>query len=64
MKCKDCKHFKRLKFHKSVCENESEQKGGNCKLLKEILGMTNSSLWMADNLHVQESFGCIAFEAV
>lgn len=61
-RCKDCKHFERLKLHKSVDSNESEQKGGNCKVLKEILYMTNSNISDCDYLHVQESFGCIAFK--
>lgn len=60
-RCRDCKHFERLKWHKLVDANESEQRGGNCKVIKEILGMTNSNIWACDYLHVQESFGCMAF---
>lgn len=58
LSCANCTHFKRLKYHKDLCPDESDQKGGTCKLLKEVLSMTNSELWSSDGLHVQESFGC------
>lgn len=60
MECKDCAYFKRLRFHKIIDPKEGEQKGGNCKLLKEVLGMTNS-LHYLDHIHVNESFGCTFF---
>lgn len=60
-KCKDCKHFNRARWHKSIDPTESEQHGGSCKKLKDVLGMSNSFMWMKKSLHVYESFGCVLF---
>jgi len=60
MKCGDCKFFERDKWHKSICEDESDQLGGQCKVLHEILSMTNHWYLDTKSLHVYEGFGCVA----
>lgn len=62
-KCKDCAYYKRLKYHKSIDPNESNQLHGTCKLLKEVLAMNNTMLWNKDSLIVAESFGCILWKS-
>lgn len=60
MRCRNCKYFERGKWHKSICPDESDQLGGQCKVLPKLLGMTNFELYMCKSLHVYESFGCSA----
>ena len=60
--CKHCIHFQRGKWDKSIDSDESEQLGGHCKVLLEVLSITNSNLWSMEKLHVQESFGCSLFK--
>jgi len=62
IKCKECKYFKRGKWHKVIDPNESPQLGGYCDKLLRILQMTNSKLIWIDNLYIQEEFGCILGE--
>ena len=56
-KCETCAHFYRDTFHATV--GGGEQQGGQCFLLAEILGITNSNLWATKSIHVQETFGCV-----
>jgi len=42
-RCKTCKHFKRMKWHKSL--GGGMQKGGKCKVLLAALALTNSELF-------------------
>ena len=56
VKCKDCVHFERGVFHE--CVGGGEQKGGECSAIAEVLGITNSFMWLHKTIHVQESFGC------
>jgi len=59
--CKDCRFFNRWKWHNSIDPDEGPQLGGDCDLLRKVLGMTNATLhW--NKLHVQESFGCIFWQ--
>jgi hypothetical protein len=64
MKCKDCVHFNRTKWHKDIDPRETDQKGGNCSMLKDILGLSNDSLYFKTGIHVYESFGCTAFKEI
>lgn len=61
MKCKTCSYFKRNHLHKSLTKSGEKEPllSGYCKMLKDILLITNSILWREDNLYVQESFGCV-----
>ena len=56
-KCGTCAHFYRDTFHATV--GGGEQQGGQCFLLAEILGITNSNLWATKSIHVQDTFGCV-----
>ena len=62
--CKTCVYFKRGKWHKCIDPDEPDQLGGKCELLAKILGLTNGCIRIADALHVQETFGCIAHTEV
>ena len=61
IRCKDCEYFERLKWHKCLSKDniEEPQLLGNCPILLNILKMDNSSLWAMEQLHIQDSFGCI-----
>ena len=59
-RCGTCLHFKRGKFHAVI--GGGEQSGGKCVVLKEMLSVSNSSLWTMEDLHVYESFGCSAHQ--
>lgn len=56
MKCKDCKFFKRGKWHKQF--GGGPQYSGRCKVLLKVLKISNASMVYVDELTVQDSFGC------
>lgn len=58
MRCKTCKHFERGKWHKCIDPEESDQFGGHCKLLLEMLKLQNSSLIYIEKIYIQDTFGC------
>ena len=58
-RCGDCQHFQRGQWLPDY--GGGEQLGGSCKVLRDVLGMTNSHLVWHDALYVQESFGCSLF---
>jgi hypothetical protein len=55
----DCQYFERGHWFPEY--GGGEQLGGNCRLLCDVLKITNSYLIWQDSLHVQESFGCSLF---
>ena len=57
IQCKDCKFFKRGRWHRSL--GEEDQLGGHCPILSSMLKMNNSSLVFIENIYIQESFGCV-----
>ena len=63
MKCRDCKYFKRGKWHKVVDSQESERFGGSCRVLRDVLfNIGNTDLWKTQTIEVQDTFGCVLFE--
>lgn len=61
--CKNCQHFERGHWHKSVDPDEGDQLSGKCVLLAKVLQITNSNLWAQEYLCVMETFGCSMFDA-
>ena len=62
MNCGNCVYFERMKWHKTIQENEGYQHGGNCVMLARALELTNSFLWDKKCLYVMETFGCVLFK--
>ena len=56
--CKNCIHFKRGKWHKSIDENEGERHGGSCEMIANVLQIENSWMWNHQEIAVQDTFGC------
>lgn len=62
-KCKDCKFFKRAKWHKTF--GGGDQAGGSCEVLMEVLRIDNSYFFlesMHNDLYIQDTFGCVLWE--
>jgi hypothetical protein len=56
IRCKDCKYFKRGKWHKSV--GGGEQYTGDCDILAIVLKDNNIELFFKQSITVQDTFGC------
>ena len=60
MKCKNCKYFKRGKWH--IIFGGGDQLSGNCAMLLEILKMNNGNLFFEDNQDLKNNHVTVVYE--
>ena len=61
--CKNCLHFMRANWvDMATSKKDGPQRGGHCGVLLAVLRIDNESLFFAENLYVQDTFGCNLFK--